>query len=50
MTEKDYATIQRQLGFIEGVALKLLGDEIDFVVDAIAVIDEILDKERNNDR
>ena len=49
MTEKDYSTIQRQLGFIEGIALKLQGSEIDFLIDAIAVIDEILDKEICND-
>lgn len=49
MTDKDYSTIQRQLGIIEGVAMGWPDSEKNLVFDAVEVIDEILDKERNNE-
>jgi len=43
MTRKDYSTIQRSLGFIEGVLAGLVSDN--GALDHIDMIDEILDKE-----
>ena len=43
MTRKDYSTIQRSLGFIEGVLAGLANDN--GALDCISLIDEILDKE-----
>jgi hypothetical protein len=50
MTEKDYAFIQRNLGIIEGVATVLPQDQQAFIIGAVEAIDEVLDKESNDER
>lgn len=49
MTAKDYSTIQRQLGLIEGITFKLEVCMYDLVFGAIETIQEILDKEMVGD-
>ena len=44
MTRKEYSTIQRRLGFIEGVLASLADDK--GALDCISEIDMILDKEK----
>ncbi len=43
MTRKDYSTIQRALGYIEGVLAGIADDK--GALDCVGAIDEILDKE-----
>lgn len=51
MTLKDKSTIERLLGVIEGIAFALDDKYAQPICDAIANIDEILDKEGDiNDR
>lgn len=51
MTLKDKATVERLLGVIEGMAFALDDKYAQPICDAIANIDEILDKEgADNDR
>jgi hypothetical protein len=47
MTRKDYSTIQRKLGYIEGVLAWL--DDDKGVIDRIREINEILNKEKFDD-
>lgn len=50
MTLKDYATIQRHLGYIEGVVDQYNEDNDKAAVfEAISVIDGIIDKEVEED-
>lgn len=42
MTLKDYATIQRHLGYIEGAALQLNGNSINKVLLAVSKINDII--------
>lgn len=50
MTLKDYATIQRHLGYIEGVVDQYNKDNDKVAVfGAISVIDRIIDKEVEED-
>lgn len=49
MTDKDYATIQRLLGLIEGVAVMLPHDPQVYICGVIDSIDAILDKERKDE-
>lgn len=44
MTRKDYSTIQRNLGYIEGILAVLADDKGAF--DCIGAIDSILDREK----
>jgi hypothetical protein len=46
MTIKDKEAIQRMLGRIEGIAFLLDHDYGDAILDALEVIDSILDKEK----
>ena len=48
MTLKDYATIQRHLGYIEGVLLQFDSNVNAGAFDAISVIDGIIDNEWNS--
>ena len=51
MTLKDKSTVERLLGIIEGIAFALDDKYARPICDAIANIDEILDKEgADNDR
>ena len=51
MTLKDKATVERLLGVIEGIAFCIDDKYAQPICDAIANIDEILDKEgADNDR
>lgn len=45
MTRKDFSTIQRMLGFIEGAIFDLDKSVSCGILDAIEVIDTILEKE-----
>lgn len=45
MTHKDYSTIQRMLGFIEGAIFDLDKSVSCGILDAIEVIDATLEKE-----
>ena len=45
MTHKDYSTIQRQLGYIEGIVSNTESYIYDGVIGAIETIQEIIDKE-----
>lgn len=45
MTHKDYSTIQRMLGFIEGAIVYLDKSVSCGILDAIEVIDATLEKE-----
>jgi hypothetical protein len=50
MTLNDYTAIQRKLGFIEGLILDDDSDTVaNGVMDAVAVIDEILDRVMGKD-
>lgn len=49
MKQKDYSTIQRQLGFIEGLVAAVDDYVCEGVVSAVAKITEILDKEVGED-
>jgi hypothetical protein len=49
MTHKDFSTIQRMLGFIEGAIVDLDKSVSCGILDAIAVIDETLEKEVRTD-
>lgn len=49
MTHKDFSTIQRMLGFIEGAIFGLDKSVSCGILDAIAVIDEMLGKEVRTD-
>ena len=45
MTHKDYSTIQRKLGYIEGIVSNTESYIYDGVIGAIETIQEIIDKE-----
>lgn len=45
MTLKDYSTIQRMLGVIEGCAADLEDKRAALITEAVTVIDETLDEE-----
>ena len=45
MTTADYATIQRQLGFLEGATFNVSKDVYDAIFCAIVTIEKIVDKE-----
>jgi hypothetical protein len=45
MTIKDYSTIQRQLGIIEGATAYLDNTSAEYILSALAVIEEILGHE-----
>lgn len=49
MTRKDFSTIQRMLGFIEGVIFDLDKSVSGSILDAIGVIDATLEKEVRTD-
>lgn len=49
MTSKEISNIRRFLGVIEGVAETTSVGVKNILYDYIAVIDEILDREENND-
>lgn len=49
MTHKDFSTIQRMLGFIEGAIFDLDKSVSCGILDAIEVIDAILEKEVRTD-
>ena len=49
MTRKDFSTIQHMLGMILGVALGIEADVEGALLDAIEVIDAILEKEVRTD-
>lgn len=49
MTHKDYSTIQRMLGFIEGATYDLDKSVSCGIIDAIEVIDATLEKEVRTD-
>ena len=49
MTRKDFSTIQRMLGFIEGAIFDLDKSVSCGIIDAIEVIDAILEKEVQTD-
>ena len=44
MKAKDYSTIKRMLGVIEGVASSLDSHKEAYIVDSVCAIDEILEK------
>ena len=46
LTLKDYETIQRMLGKIEGVTFTLAYKEANPILDALEVLDGILDRAR----
>lgn len=48
MTLKDKSKIERLLGVIEGIAFALDNKYAQPICDAVATIDEILNKELNN--
>ena len=50
MKIEDYATIHRQLGFLEGATFNLPNDVYDAVLGAIAMIEEIVDEEMVGDK
>lgn len=50
MTQKDYSTIQRQIGVIEGITFNLDAPLYDVVIGAIETIQEIIDKEMVGDK
>ena len=45
MTVKDYSTVQRQLGFIEGIVCNSESYVYDGVIGAIETITEIIEKD-----
>lgn len=45
MTQKDYTSLKRNLGFIEGIVTNTNSVIYDGVMGAIQEIDEIIDKE-----
>ena len=49
MTHKDFSTIQRKLGFIEGAIFDFDESISRGILDAIEVIDAILEKEVRTD-
>lgn len=49
MTHKDFSTIQRMLGFIEGATYDLDKSVSCGIIDAIEVIDATLEKEVRTD-
>lgn len=49
MTHKDFSTIQRMLGFIEGAIFDLNESVSCSILDAIGVIDATLEKEVRTD-
>ncbi len=49
MTHKDFSTIQRMLGFIEGAIFDLDKSVSGSILDAIGVIDTTLEKEVRTD-
>lgn len=49
MTNKDFSTIQRMLGFIEGAIFDLDESVSCSILDAIGVIDATLEKEVRTD-
>lgn len=49
MTHKDFSTIQRMLGFIEGAIFDLDESVSCSILDAIGVIDAALEKEVRTD-
>ena len=49
MTHKDFSTIQRMLGFIEGAIFDLDKSVSCGILDAIEVIDATLEKEARTD-
>lgn len=49
MTHKDFSTIQRMLGFIEGAIFDLDESVSCGILDAIGVIDAIIEKEVRTD-
>ena len=49
MTKEDMLTIQRQLGIIEGTALMIADDRVDYILDALERIDKVLGKEEKNE-
>ena len=48
MTPKDISTIRRFMGAVEGVAESLCEGARSLLYDYMAVVDDILDREENN--